>query len=298
MKPAFVVNNFNKGGFVYRAAASALAQTMPCEVILSDMQSTDNSLGEIERAVAEAPRGADHEVRVLRCQIKGENTFISCSDHFDWIVSQTNAEWIIQCSSDDYSLSDRAKVCMEAVSQHPCSVVATTQFFENAGETNRQAVSGFPQESGYIKAGEGLLRLAYGSVIAAYNRDFLKRVGSFGRNTPDVLWGFLAALDRGFYVVANPQHVHVNHADSNNMGFGGKLAAAAGEDLLRLTELNHFQLLRLYFACWDAAQSLHPEGIPDEDTNALVNMILGQSKGWLDARSRLHANKIIPWIME
>ena len=112
------------------------------------------------------------------------------------------------------------------------------------------------------------------------------------------MFGFLAALDKGFYVVANPQHVHCEVASLSNMGFQGKLRAATGEDALCVAELNHFQLLRLYFACWEAAQSLHPEGISDEDTNAIVNMILGQSKGWLDARSRLHANKIIPWIME
>jgi glycosyltransferase involved in cell wall biosynthesis len=232
MKPCFFVNNLNKGPWVYRAVASALAQTIPCEVLITDARSTDNSWDEIQRAVAEAPRGADHVVRTIQSPVSGSNNFRSFSDHWMWAMEQTDAEWVLQCSSDDYSLPDRAKVCMEAIPGRGCAAIACTMFFEKPGDENRRDCSGFPKQTGYVKAGEGLLNLAYGSVIAGYRRDFLKRAGGFGRSTPDVFWGFLAALDHGFYVVCDPQHVHVQHENIENLGFQGKLLAASGDESL------------------------------------------------------------------
>lgn len=298
MKPCFLVNNLNKGRFVYRACASALAQTIPCEVVFSDAQSTDNSMAEIKRAVAEAPRGADHEVRVL-IGPKGRSSFPSCSKHFEWLVPQIKSDWILQCSSDDYSLPERARLCMEAVAEHPCSVIAVTQFFEKQGETNREAISGFPRESGYVTPEDGILKLGFGSVIAGYRKDFIMKAGPFGSSTPDVFWGFLAALDLGFYVVADPQHVHVEHAELENLGFQGKLQAAQDEKLLQLNELNHFQLASLYMHCLDRAVEIYGQGnVPMAAYNACANTVLGQTHAWLNARKALHAANVTPMVMQ
>lgn len=293
MKPLFVVNNLNKGRFVYRACASALAQTIPCEVLLTDAQSTDNSWAEIQRAVAEAPRGAEHTVRAVQSPMKGANNFESFGEHFQWILGETSAPWLLQCSSDDYSLPDRAKVCMEAVAQHPCSAVATWQYMERP-DGHREGHTGYPEASGYVKAGDGLLKLAYGSCIGGYSREFLLKVGSCGPNTPDVIWGYLAALDKGFYVVADPQHVHVNHADTENLGFQGKMAGATGDEYLRLAELNHAQLMRLYFTCLDRGMEMYGNTITQEDASAAAHAALGQAKAMLHAREVLSAAGVTP----
>lgn len=297
MPPVFVVNARQKEKFVYRACAGALAQTVPCEVILSDQGSTDGTLAEIERAVREAPRGADHTVRVLHCPVEGPYGMATMNAHMSWIIDQTDAEWIFQSSADDYSLPDRVKVCMEAVAHHPCSAVGCTMFFEKPGETNREAMSGYPKQTGYVPAGEGLTSLAYGSVIGAYKRDFLLKVGSAGDVTPDVFWGYLAALDEGFYVVCNPQHVHVTHAGLDNTGFGGKLLAAQGDESMRLNELNQFQLLQVYFACLEKVQEVHPNGIKQPDYDGLISMIVGHAYGWLKARMVLHNAGVTPGVM-
>lgn len=293
-----VIQNRNKGAFVARAVHGALSQTFPCEIIVSDQDSTDNSLAEIERAVREFGQH-QHSIRVLRCPVSGPFSMTMCNAHFDWAWRQASpdCEWIFQCSSDDYSLPDRVKVCLEALESNPCSAIATTMYFENPGETNRESKSGYPLESVYVKAGEGIARLAYGSVIAGYSRSFMERAGGCGPNTMDVLYGYLAALDRGFYVVANPQHVHVQHADVGNAGFGGKLRGSSGDENLKISELNHYQLLRLYFACRDRALELHPEGIPDEAMGPLNGMIIGQAQGWLGVRNVLHARGITPGVM-
>lgn len=297
MRPTFIVNNRNKQGFVGTAVAGALSQTVPCEILISDFKSTDKSTDEIKRAIDESPRGASHDVRFVTCPLHPAQTMQSVNEHFDWMVSQTKGEWIFQSSSDDYSLPDRVRVCMEAVENHPCSVVATTMWFEKPGEAKRQARSGFPTETGYVKPGEGLLRLAYGSVIAAYHRDFLTRVGNGGPNTLDVYYGFMAALDKGFYVVCDQQHVHVEHESVNNIGFQGKMRGAGGDDLLRLAELNHFQLLQLYDGVAECCKRLHPDGINPDDWDALLNMIFGQAKGWLEARKVLHAKGVTPGVL-
>lgn len=298
IKPCFFVNNLNKERFVYRAVASALAQTIPCEVLVTDAQSTDGSWSEIQRAVKEAPRGADHTVRALQSPAKGGNNFRSFSDHWMWAIDQMESEWMLQCSSDDYSLPDRAKVCMEAVAANPCAAIATTMYFGKPNATGWHGCTGFPETSGYVNAGEGLAKLAYGSVIAGYRKDFIKKVGGFGPNTPDVYWGFLAALDQGFYVVKSEQHVHVQHEDVENLGFQGKMLAATGDESLRLGELNHAQLMRLYFACMDGGiemlkNRIAPDGASDA-INMAANAALGQAKAMLNAREVLSAAGVTP----
>jgi len=305
MKPVLWVNNFNKEKFVYGACAGALAQSIPCHILFTDMQSTDNSWNEIERAVKEAPRGEDHDVVWLKTPTTGINTFSSLSDHFAFAVNVMNnefpdAEWLLQCSSDDFSLPDRAKVCMEAIEKNPCSAIATTMFFAKPEDLtvgqNNLPVSGYPTVSGYVDAGEALQKLGYGSVIAGYSKHFLNKVGGF-KVTPDVFYGYLAALEEGFYVVANPQHVHIQHKSESNLGFGGKLLAAQGEELARLNELNQFQLYKTYYETLKRAGELFPTGIKQEHLNALYNMMLGHSIGWYNAREELHLNEITPGIM-
>lgn len=296
MNPAFVVNNRNKSAHVYRCVKGALSQTIACDIIIADFASTDNSRAEIERALAECPREAEHKIEYLKVDAPTVSSMAEMNKNLWWLMMErSSAQWIFQCSSDDYSLPARVAVCMKAVEENPCSVVATTQFYESDGE---RKVSGFPKESGFVKGGAGISGLAFGSCIAAYSREFLEKAGPAGPNTPDVYWGYLAALDKGFYVVANPQHVHSEIADAENVGFGGKLAGSTGDEHERLRELNHFQLLRLYFDLADKVKELHPQGdFPLEDWAPLVHTIQGQSYAWLHARINLHEKKIQPGIL-
>ena len=142
--------------------------------------------------------------------------------------------------------------------------------------------------------------MAYGSTIAGFNREWLLKVGSAGDVTPDVYYGFLAAIGEGFYVVADPQHVHVMHKDADNMGFQGKMRAAeeAGDEaeINRVNELNRFQLLDLYFSTLVRSSELYPLAHQD-DKNAILQMVLNQAHGWLVERKKLHANGTVPGII-
>lgn len=293
MRVAFIINCRNKERWVRRSCLGALAQTYPCEIIFSDQRSTDRSWIEMQGAVMAGERGAEHAVRMLQCPVGGAYGMLAMNQHVDWIVDQTDAEWIFQASADDYSLPGRVAACMKAVEANPCDAVACHMHFDLPDGT-RTGATGWPRHSGYIKAGEGLLNLAYGSTIAGYSREFLKRAGSAGRNTPDVFWGYLAALGKGFYVVAEPHHVHVTHADAQNTGFQGKLRAAEGDELARLNELNHLQLFALYKACADQANRMFPESVPWEDFGPVINTMLAQAGAWLEARYVLMDKGITP----
>lgn len=298
MKPCFLVNARQKEKYVYKAVKGALSQVVPCEILLSDQMSTDGTVAEMERAIRECPMGADHDVRIIHCPIGGPYSMKSMNDHMHYACKQTDAEWIFQSSADDYSLPARVSVCMEAVAKNPCSAVATTMYFEEPDKPNREIVSGYPRETGYVKAGDGLMNLAYGSTIAGYHRSFLEKVADkAGRSTPDVFFGFLAALDKGFYAIASPQHVHSQISDLNNTGFQGKMRAAKGEDALRLSELNHFQLAELFMNCLSSAQELYPGKMQPDDMNAIINAILGQTAGWLNTRQALHDAGVTPGVL-
>jgi len=302
MNAAFIVTARNKAKYAYKAAASALAQTYPCEILLSDQHSDDETLAELMRALDSAPRGAEHKAKVVKCPVEGPYSMRACNEHIMWTVSQVKADWIFQCSADDYSLPDRVRVCMKALEEIHffTSGIATTMFFEKpAPSAEPRATSGYPTRTGYVDAGEGLWNMAYGSTIWGYHRKFLEKVGSAGDSTADVYYGFLAALDQGYYVVCSPQHVHVQHASVENMGFQGKMAGVAegSDDQFRLAELNRFQLLELYYATALKAQELYPKADP-KHMSALANMIMAQSKGWLDARKELHKRKITPGIID
>jgi len=304
MKAAFVINARNKAKWVGRAVQGALEQTYPCHILLSDQGSDDGTYEAMEAAVEafKDKMGAEHKVELLRCPLKGDYGMAACNAHIIWLAEQTDAEWIFQCSADDYSLPARVQLCMEAAAKNPCAGVACTMFFsEPEKEVGPQTpVSGFPPKDGYVRAGEGLVKMAYGSTIWRYRRDWLLRVGTAGDCTADVFYGYLAALDQGYYVIANPQHVHVMHKGLDNMGFGGKMRAAEEsgdkETIARINELNRFQLLDLYFATAVRQQQLYPMAHA-ADTNIMIGMILQQAQGWLNERKNLHTMKVTPWTM-
>jgi hypothetical protein len=301
MKPALIINARNKANFVAKAVRGALSQTVPCEILLSDQFSTDGTLkimqDEVENYLAQRDEyegfPAFHTIKVLQCPIDGPYNMATGNAHFDWLWRQTSAKIVFQTSADDYDLPNRVKVCMEAIEQHPCDIIGTTQYFERPGRAENP-VSGAPRESGYLNAGEALLTLAYGSCIAGYKRSFLEKMEGGGPNTIDVLYGYLAALTGGYYVVCDPQHVHCDVPDAQNMGFQGKLAGTTGDEHMRMAELNHAQLFRLYRACADRALKLLNGSVPTEHWVPLMNSMLGQACAWIDAREVLSARGIVP----
>jgi hypothetical protein len=304
VRAAFIINARNKVKYVARAVAGALSQTYPCHIYLSDQHSEDGTYEEMQRVVdahAASVEPSRHTVELLHCPVNGAYGMRSCNQHLQWLIEQAREEWIFQCSADDYSLPDRVRVCMQAVDKHECVGVGTTMRFEDPANPVHTAVSGYPTEDGYVSAGIGIVKMAYGSTIWAYRRDWLLKVGLDVPCTSDVYLGYLASLDKGYYVVANPQHVHHMAADLENMGFQGRMRAAEAlgdkATIHRVNELNRFQLFELYLKTAERANALYPMA-HKTDRDALTQMLLNQAVGWYAERANLHAHRIIPDILQ
>lgn len=301
-RAAFIVTARQKVNDVARAVKGALEQTYPCHIYLSDQSSTDGTFEMMEKTVAELGVPERHKVDFIRCPIEGPYGMRAANGHTLWLVDKCEEEWVFQCSADDYSLPHRVERCMYATASNNCAAVACTMFFTKEGEELGQntPISGYPRESGYVSGGQGLLNLAYGSTIQGWNRKFFLKAGSAGDVTGDVFHGYLASLDLGYYAIAEPHHVHVQHVSAENMGFEGKMKAAEAtgdhEIMTRVNELNRFQLFELYFMAKIRQQELYPLAL-DADTSPLIGFILSQAGGWLQERKKLHANKWTPGIL-
>lgn len=300
MKAAFIITARDKAKDVGRAVASALAQTYPCHILLSDQHSTDGTYEAMEAAIKDVPER--HKVELLRCPIDGPYGMRAANSHTLWLMQQTDAEWVFQCSADDYSYPERVRVCMAAAEKNPCSAVACTMFFTQPGEEVGPGTphSGYPVEDGYVSAGVGIMKMAYGSTIQGWRRDWFVKVGHAGDVTGDVYHGALASLANGYYVVTRALHVHVQHVALDNMGFEGKMraAAATGDEatITKVNELNRFQLYELYYRIKLKQQEAYPMA-HQEDQTALVNMMLMQSVGWFNDRKKLHELRVNPDIL-
>lgn len=305
MKATFFVTARDKVKYVSRAVESAFAQTYPCHIVLSDQSSTDGTYEAMEALLPQCPK--QHTVELVRCPIEGEYGMTAANAHTMWAIERASTPWIFQCSADDWSLPERVAVCMAKIEEleakhQECSALACTMYYlheEDTFDPEKTPYLRLPEDM-YVTAGWGLKNLIYGSTIQAWSRDFFLRAGSCENVTGDVFHGFLAALDKGYYVVNRPLHVKVEYADLGNMGFQGKLKAAEKsgdkELMARINELNRFQLFELYFKLKLRQQAAYPMAHA-ADQQALVDMILTQAQGWYQERSNLHANKWVPGII-
>lgn len=330
MKATFFVTARNKVKHVRRAVESAFAQTYPCHIVLSDQSSTDGTYEEMEKALSEIPMPMEkyavsphpdialvldrevkdvprHTVELVRCPVVGQYGMTAANAHTAWAMERATTPWVFQCSADDWSLPDRVAVCMRKLEEleakgQSCAAIATTMYYldEKAAFDPEKTPYLNIREDAYVSAGFGIKNLIYGSTIQGWNREFFLKAGSAENVTGDVFHGYLAALDKGYYVVNKPLHVKVEYADLGNMGFQGKMKAAEAsgdpELMTRINELNRFQLFELYYKLKLRQQALYPMA-HQEDTNELLNMLIAQSVGWYLERSKMHANKWMPGIL-
>lgn len=303
-KPAFLITVRNKRRMVFKSVMSALSQTHPCDIYISDGGSTDGTLQEIERALENSPKFPRHTITRMQPKLSEVKCGLRVlNEHLMWCFTEIPNEWIFHCSGDDWSLPRRVEACMEALKTNTASAVATPQFHlpegaELGGEMPCTAASHL---SGYLSAADGITKLGFGSCIAGYKRGFIMKAGSPGLATPDIFWGYLAALDEGFLVVPEPHHVHTDAASPENNGFGGRLLAAEKKgnqaEIAQLNELNRFQMLGHYYESAVRQEALYPKARIDAKS-AVIHAIVTQAVGWYRERVNLHSKGIEPVSMD
>lgn len=299
-KPAFLITVRNKQRMIYKSVMSALAQTYPCDIYVSDGGSTDDTPKEIERALAESSRFPRHTITRMHPKLSEVKCGLRIlNEHLMWCFNEIPNEWIFHCSGDDWSLPERVSACMELLKTHKASAVATPQYHlpEGAELGGEMLCTAAPHLSGYLSPADGITKLGFGSCIAGYKRSFLMKVGSPGLATPDIFWGYLAALDEGYLVVPEPLHVHTDAASPENNGFGGRLLAAEKKgdavEIAQLSELNHFQLLGHYYESAIRQEALYPKA-PGYAKEAVIRAIISHAIGWYRERVKLHSKGVEP----
>ncbi|MEO0985166.1 MAG: glycosyltransferase family 2 protein [Cyanobacteria bacterium J06639_14] len=173
MKFSIVITTYNRVEFLKRAIASALNQTLPCEIIVVDNASTDNT--------ADYVQGLSDGITYHR---NPTNT------HHAGAVNEgvriATGDWVKFIDDDDYLASNCLEVIKNAIVAHPAAVICSCQAIQvdtQAKELSRTPKTGpgdaffIPQEA--IHYGMLLEQVPFGTPIqVAVKRDaFLKAKG-------------------------------------------------------------------------------------------------------------------------
>lgn len=293
MQASFIVTARNKEKHVRRCVESVLAQSYPCEILLSDQGSTDDTRS-ILHQIAGAYSGP-HKVRLLDCPLLDHKGMIGMNQHINWLMGQTDAEIIIHTSADDLTHVDRALWTVRAFEQYKPSMVLTGMYFSDEnliiGGVNKH-----PTESGWVTPSNCVNDAVAGSTSLAWSREFFDKVGPIpGVPSCDVYLPFLATLDKGAYYVNEKLHTYVCYADEANTGLEGVHRAVKDKDegqRLQVEELMLFQITTGYYSI--LARMAERGWLTEEASGVLYERILARAASWCEVRQKMAIGRIAP----
>lgn len=292
MKTAFVIPARDKIHGVSPAVKSVLAQTYsPMELIFSDQGSTDGTRETIQ-SLCDSYDGKN-KIRILDCphtELKGMN---GLNTHINWIMDQTDADYIILGSADDVNDATRAEKVVQKFDETGAAMVNTAiQFVHIDGKS---VGTDFPTESRFVTAEEVMTRYVGGSTSPAWRHDFSDKIGALkGPICSDVYMPYLATQDTGLYYIHDLLYCLVRWPDKNNTGLGGRQLAAETEDeILQLRELVQYQMSSTFREIYKSCERLYPKW-SNGDRQTLYNYTMGTAHGWSEIRDQLTEKKIVP----
>jgi glycosyltransferase involved in cell wall biosynthesis len=290
MKVAYIVPARNKAKHVRRCVESVLAQTYPCEVVLSDQGSTDGTR-EIMEQMAGDYRG-HHVVRTLDCPHLEYRGIPGMNVHINWIMDQTDADVIFITSADDLTHCQRVELTMPVYKAvWPSAVANGTYFATPEGEYTGENAN--PKASGWVTTQNCLKDLVGGSTSISWTREFFEKIRPLpGVPSLDVFMPFLATLDRGYFYLHDKLHTYITHAGEDNAGLGGVWLAGDEKKKLQVEELMHFQVTT---GMYSILSVMDQNGWLNENNAAPVyEQIIERSSSWCSARSRLSLDRVPP----
>jgi len=292
MQFCFALPVRDKAKYLAKTVNSILRQDYsPLEILLSDQGSVDGSW-EILKDI-KARYDGPHSVRVVQCPHIDIYGMPALNEHLNWMHNQTDATHFLSCSADDLEFPQRTRLTVNAFKEFdPSMVMAGMVFMEEDGMVN--GATGYPIESGWIKASEMFARYIGGSTVHAWTRDIYEKVGGLqGVASPDMVLPMLATIDKGAYFIADQVHAHRRVVDSNNTGLEGVIrAATTHEELMQLEELCHFQITAAMFTI---AQKMKESGLESADaTKALIECICSRAGSWQTVRQKMAIHRVRP----
>lgn len=288
MKAAFMLNARDKAKHVEFAARSMLLQE-DCilEIIFSDQGSTDGTRQILDKVAAEYH--GSHIVRRLDCppEVCASRGMPGLNAHINWVMTQTDADVILQLSADDYALPGRAAAVIKAFESHKPSMVLTGMYYVNE-DCKYLAESAWPPADGWCVLEDMFSKAVGGSASQAWTHEFFDRMGGLqGVGSQDILMPFLACLDKGAYYLHERLHCYRKVVSLDNTGLEGVYHAypEGHPTRLQLEELMHFQVMAGMYAVLGNAQRLSL--MNDRATAVLANAILDRSASWCATRQNM-----------
>ncbi|MBD1808967.1 glycosyltransferase family 2 protein [Microcoleus sp. FACHB-SPT15] len=122
MKFSIVITTYNRLTLLKRAIDSALAQTMPCEVVVVDDCSSDGTQAYVqERCEALADAGDQRLVYHRNFENLGHSKSVNAG------VEKATGDWIKPVDDDDYLAPNCIEVMAKAIAQRPQAVICSCQ---------------------------------------------------------------------------------------------------------------------------------------------------------------------------
>lgn len=162
-----VIPSYNQQDYLPDALDSALSQTVPCDVIVVDDGSTDNSLEIAQRYEKEHPR-----LKVISQENKG------LSEARNTGIRAATTEYVSFLDADDIYQDNYAEKVMEAAEVENRDVIAPS--FKEFGMRNGTIILGAFSLPDLLAAN----RIGY---FSTFKRDTLLEVGCYN---PNMKWGY------------------------------------------------------------------------------------------------------------
>jgi succinoglycan biosynthesis protein ExoO len=169
-----VIPVFNSAATLARAAASALRQDIPLELVIIDDGSDDGSLAEASR-IAEA----DARVRVIAIRNNRGKPHA-----MNQAIAQANGDWIAVLDADDCYADDRLATLIAVAEQNGADLVADNQYLHDAG-AGQTVGTAFPTRrrnaaltrGKFIAGCDPFAAFNYGMLKPIIRRAFIHRTG-------------------------------------------------------------------------------------------------------------------------
>ncbi|BAZ37430.1 glycosyl transferase family protein [Calothrix sp. NIES-4101] len=185
MKFTVVITTYNRLEFLKRAIASALEQTIPCEVVIADDCSLDDTQSYVEGLQQQLWQGGDSRLVYHRSVTNmGHAAMVNAG------VERSSGDWIKFLDDDDYLAANCLEEMAKAIALRPQAVIAScvaAQVNENEEELSRTDELG-PGVAFYVPQADihyGMLMefLPFGTPVqVACSRDAFLQTGGWDSN--------------------------------------------------------------------------------------------------------------------
>lgn len=122
MKFSIVITTYNRLNLLQRAIDSALAQTMPCEVVVVDDCSSDGTQDYVQKRCKTLAELGDNRLIYYRNHVN-----LGHSKSVNQGVELATGEWIKPLDDDDYLAPNCIEVMAYAIALHPQAVICSSQ---------------------------------------------------------------------------------------------------------------------------------------------------------------------------